>query len=73
MHASAMASFGPQYVDLGTAFFDLDNDGWEDVVIACGHTTATSFALCRALCLTGHLLSGQQFGQGSSSPVIGQA
>jgi hypothetical protein len=32
-----MASLGRQYVGFGTAFFDLDNDGWADVVIANGH------------------------------------
>jgi hypothetical protein len=36
-HTSGMASLGRQFVGFGTAFFDLDNDGWEDVVIANGH------------------------------------
>jgi hypothetical protein len=31
------AALGRQYVGFGTGFLDLDNDGWEDVVIANGH------------------------------------
>lgn len=36
-HGAGMASLGRQFVGFGTAFFDLDNDGWQDVVIANGH------------------------------------
>lgn len=32
-----LANLGRQYVGFGTAFVDLDNDGWQDVVIANGH------------------------------------
>lgn len=35
--AVGLASLGRQYVGFGTAFVDLDNDGWEDVVITNGH------------------------------------
>jgi len=32
-----LASLGRQYVGFGTGFVDLDNDGWEDMVITNGH------------------------------------
>ncbi len=32
-----LAGLGRQYVGFGTGFLDLDNDGWEDIVIANGH------------------------------------
>jgi hypothetical protein len=30
-------ALGSRYVGFGTAFVDVDNDGWEDIVIANGH------------------------------------
>ncbi|HUR55780.1 MAG TPA: CRTAC1 family protein, partial [Gemmataceae bacterium] len=35
--ASGVAALGQSYVGFGTAFTDLDNDGWEDIAIATGH------------------------------------
>jgi hypothetical protein len=35
--AAGLAKIGRQYVGFGTAFVDLDNDGWEDIVIVNGH------------------------------------
>ncbi|HEV3022662.1 MAG TPA: CRTAC1 family protein, partial [Pirellulales bacterium] len=35
--ASGIAAIGQQYVGFGTSFLDLDNHGWEDIVIANGH------------------------------------
>jgi enediyne biosynthesis protein E4 len=35
--ASGIAAIGQLYVGFGTGFFDLENDGWEDLVIANGH------------------------------------
>jgi hypothetical protein len=35
--AAGLAGIGRQYVGFGTNFLDVDNDGWEDVVIANGH------------------------------------
>jgi hypothetical protein len=32
-----IAALGRQFVGFGTAFVDVDNDGWEDLVIANGH------------------------------------
>jgi hypothetical protein len=34
---SGIAGIGTQFVGWGTAFTDIDNDGWEDLVIANGH------------------------------------
>ncbi|MCI0462254.1 MAG: CRTAC1 family protein, partial [Gemmataceae bacterium] len=35
--ASGIAAMGRSYVGFGTGFVDVDNDGWEDLVIANGH------------------------------------
>jgi hypothetical protein len=35
--AAGIASIGRQYVGFGTGFLDMDNDGWEDIVIVNGH------------------------------------
>jgi RNA polymerase sigma factor (sigma-70 family) len=35
--AAGIAAIGQRYVGCGTVFLDLDNDGWEDIVIANGH------------------------------------
>ncbi len=35
--AAGIAAIGQLYVGFGTAFIDLDNDGWEDLVISNGH------------------------------------
>ncbi len=34
---SGISALGRGYVGWGTAFFDLDNDGWQDLVITNGH------------------------------------
>jgi hypothetical protein len=34
---SGIAAIGQQYVGFGTAFFDIDNHGWEDLVVSNGH------------------------------------
>src|SRR5262249_46848107 len=34
---SGIAAIGQKYVGFGTAFLDIDNHGWEDLVIANGH------------------------------------
>jgi enediyne biosynthesis protein E4 len=36
-YAAGLASLGRHYVGFGASFFDLDNDGWQDAVIANGH------------------------------------
>jgi hypothetical protein len=36
-HVAHVAALGRGYVGFGTAFLDVDNDGWEDLVIANGH------------------------------------
>jgi hypothetical protein len=35
--ASGIGAIGRSYVGFGTGFLDLDNDGWEDLVITNGH------------------------------------
>jgi hypothetical protein len=35
--AAGLAGLGRQYVGFGTGFVDIDNDGWEDIVIVNGH------------------------------------
>jgi hypothetical protein len=35
--AAGIAAIGQRYVGFGTAFLDVDNHGWEDLVIANGH------------------------------------
>ena len=35
--AAGLAALGRSYVGFGTAFLDVDNDGWEDLVITNGH------------------------------------
>jgi hypothetical protein len=35
--ASGITAIGLQYVGFGTSFVDMDNDGWEDLVIVNGH------------------------------------
>ena len=37
--ASGLAAMGQRYVSWGTAFLDVDLDGWEDLFIANGHAT----------------------------------
>jgi hypothetical protein len=36
-YIAGIAGLGRQFVGFGTGFFDIDRDGWEDVVIANGH------------------------------------
>jgi hypothetical protein len=35
--AAGIGAIGQQFVGFGTGFLDVDNDGWEDLVIANGH------------------------------------
>ena len=34
---AGLTVIGPNYVGFGTSFIDVDNDGWEDIVISNGH------------------------------------
>jgi hypothetical protein len=34
---AGIAAIGTDYVGFGTGFLDVDNDGWEDLVLATGH------------------------------------
>jgi enediyne biosynthesis protein E4 len=36
-HLTGIARLGQRYVAWGTGFLDLDNDGWEDLVVSNGH------------------------------------
>src|SRR5262249_13854836 len=36
-HGAGILELSPHFLGWGTWFFDLDNDGWEDLVIAHGH------------------------------------
>jgi RNA polymerase sigma factor (sigma-70 family) len=36
-HRAGISAVGQKHVGFGTAFLDVDNDGWEDLVIATGH------------------------------------
>jgi hypothetical protein len=35
--AAGLGAIGRGYVGFGTAFLDLDNDGWSDLTFVCGH------------------------------------
>ncbi|MFL5341709.1 MAG: CRTAC1 family protein [Gemmataceae bacterium] len=35
--AAGLTALGPNFVGFGTKFVDIDNDGWEDLVISNGH------------------------------------
>jgi hypothetical protein len=35
--STGIGALGPAYVGFGTSFIDVDNDGWEDLVITNGH------------------------------------
>lgn len=36
-NTSGIAAIGQLYVGFGTGFLDIDNDGWEDIIISNGH------------------------------------
>ncbi|MFO0968968.1 MAG: CRTAC1 family protein [Gemmataceae bacterium] len=36
-HPSGLAALSRHYVAFGASFIDIDNDGWEDLVVATGH------------------------------------
>jgi hypothetical protein len=35
--AAGVAAIGQSFVSFGTAFLDVDNDGWEDLIVVSGH------------------------------------
>lgn len=41
--AAGVAALGQTFVGFGTGFLDIDNDGWEDLVIANGHVNRNEY------------------------------
>ena len=68
--AAGLAALGRSYVGFGTAFVDVDNDGWEDLVIANGHVLRDprgSTVKQRPLLLRNIELRGRRFFQDYSA------